>query len=285
MKIGFNMLLWTPFVTEEHFYLFEPLKRAGYDGVELEIVDGDPAHYRRVAQALEDNGLLSTAVTIIPDREHNPLSPLARHRQAAVDHLKWAIDCTAALGAGLLCGPFYQPLGVSSGRGPTEEEKARAAEVHYAAAEVAGQAGIDLALEPLNRFEAYFLNTVADAAAYVRRVGHPRLGVMYDTFHANIEEKDPLACIAAHIDVIRHVHVSENDRGTPGRGHVPWAETFRALRSSGYDGWLTVEAFGRTLPELAATTCVWRDLSGSDEEVYVEGLRLIREGWQAAGRV
>ena len=283
MKIGFNMLLWTPFVTESHFYLFEKLKAAGYDGVELEVFEGDPAHYRKVAQVLRDNGLQSTAVTIIPDREHSPISPVAAHRQGAVDHLKWAIECTVALGAGLLCGPFYQPLGVFSGCGPTEEEKARAAEVHHTVAEVAQEAGIDLALEPLNRFEAYFLNTIDDAAEYVRRVNHPNLGVMYDTFHANIEEKDPVACITRHMDVIRHVHISENDRGTPGRGHVPWAETFTALRGGGYDGWLTIEAFGRTLPELAATTCVWRDLSGSDKEVYVEGLRLVREGWQAAG--
>jgi D-psicose/D-tagatose/L-ribulose 3-epimerase len=283
MKAGFNTLLWTPFVTEEHFYLFEKLRAVGYDGIELEIFEGHPDHYRRVARALADHGLQSTAVTIIPDPEHNPISPDPGHRRAALDHLKWAIDCTAALGSELLCGPFYQPLGAFSGQGPTEEERARGAEVHHAAAEMAAQAGIELAIEPLNRFEAYFVNTIADAAAYVQRVGHPNLGVMYDTFHANIEEKDPIACITAHIDVIRHVHVSENDRGTPGRGHVPWGETFQALRSGGYDGWLTVEAFGRTLPELAATTCVWRDLSGSDEEVYTEGLRLIREGWAAAG--
>jgi D-psicose/D-tagatose/L-ribulose 3-epimerase len=279
MKIGFNMLLWTPFVTEAHYHLFEPLKATGYDGVELEIFEGTPAHYASIAHVLKDTGLESTAVTIIPDPEHSPISPEAAHRQAAVDHLKWALDCTAALGANLLCGPFYQPLGVFSGQGPTEEERARAAEVHYAVAEIAQQAGIALAIEPLNRFEAYFMNTIADAAAYVRRVDHPSLGIMYDTFHANLEERDPVGCIAPHLDVIRHVHISENDRGTPGRGHVPWAETFRALRVGGYDGWLTIEAFGRTLPELAATTCVWRDLSGSDEEVYTEGLKLIRESW------
>jgi D-psicose/D-tagatose/L-ribulose 3-epimerase len=270
-------------VTEEHFHLFEPLKAAGYDGVELEIFEGEPSHYQKIAQVLRDTGLEATAVTIIPDPEHNPISPLAAHRKAAVEHLKWALECTTALESDLLCGPFYQPLGIFSGRGPTEEERARAAEVHATVAEVAQEAGIVLALEPLNRFEAYFMNTVADAAAYVRRVDHPSLGIMYDTFHANLEERDPVGCITENLDVIRHVHISENDRGTPGRGHVPWAETFRALRAGGYDGWLTIEAFGRTLPELAATTCVWRDLSGSDEEVYREGLTLIQEGWATAG--
>ena len=88
--------------------------------------------------------------------------------------------------------------------------------------------------------------------------------------------------IAPHLPLIKHVHVSENDRGTPGRGHVPWDATFRALRQGGYDGWLTIEAFGRTLPELAATTCVWRDFSASNEEVYRVGYDTIREGWKRA---
>ncbi|MHC4249103.1 MAG: sugar phosphate isomerase/epimerase family protein [Planctomycetota bacterium] len=235
MKIGFNMLLWTPFVPEEHFHLFEPLKTTGYDGVELEIFEGTPEHYAKVGRVLDDTGLERTGVTIMPNEKHNPLSPDAALRRAAADHMKWAIECAAALGASILAGPFYQPLGKFTGQGPADDEKARAAEG------------------------------------------------MYDTFHANLEEKDPVGCIAEHIGAIRHVHVSENDRGTPGRGHVPWADTFRALREGGYDGWLTIEAFGRTLPELAATTCVWRDLSGSAEEVYSEGFRLIRDQWEAAG--
>jgi D-psicose/D-tagatose/L-ribulose 3-epimerase len=104
---------------------------------------------------------------------------------------------------------------------------------------------------------------------------------MYDAFHANIEEKDPVGCIGPNLDVIRHVHVSENDRGTPGKGHVPFAEIFKALKTGGYDQWLTIEAFGRSLPELAATTCVWRDLSASPEECYQDGFKMIKETWDA----
>src|SRR5690606_8969061 len=110
------------------------------------------------------------------------------------------------------------------------------------------------------------------------------VSVMYDTFHANIEEADPVAAFARNARRVGHVHISENDRGVPGRGHVPWSETFRAIRGSGYDGWLTIEAFGRSLPELAAATRVWRDLSESPEAVYRDGYRLIRDGWDAAQR-
>ena len=282
MRIGFNMLLWTPFVTEEHFPLFERLKATGYDGVEIPLFSGDPAHYAGVGKALADNGLGCTTVTVIPDQAHNPISPDAGDREGAVSYLKWAVDCSAALGAEVLCGPYYQPLGVFTGKGPTSAEKEHAAEVHRIVAGVAQDAGVLLTIEALNRFECYFLNTLRDAADHVRRVGHPNFKAMYDTFHGNIEERDPVGCIREHVGVLGHFHVSATDRGTPGRDHAAWAETFGALKQGGYDGWLTIEAFGRALPDLAATTCVWRDLSGSPEEVYGEGYRLIAQGWAAA---
>jgi len=233
MKTGFDMLLWTTHVTEEHLPLLEKLKKIGYDGVEIPVFEGDVAHFETVGKVIKDNGLLCASVTVIPDEQHNPISADAKHREAAVEYLKWAIDCSEALGSEVLCGPFYQPLGVFSGQGPTEEEKQRAAQVHRRAAEFAAKANLSLALEYLNRFECYFLNTMADAAAYVKRVNHPNVGVHFDTFHANIEEKDPVGCISSHIDVIKHVHISENDRGTPGTGHIDWPGTFKALRSGG----------------------------------------------------
>ena len=199
-----------------------------------------------------------------------------------MEYLKWAIDCSQALGSTVLCGPFYQPLGVFTGQGPTKEEKQCAAEVHRQAADIAAKADVTLAVEFLNRFECYFLNTMADAAAYVKSVNKPNFGVLYDTFHANIEEKDPVGCISKDMDVIKHVHISENDRGTPGKGHVDWPGTFKALRSGGYDDWMVIEAFGRALPALAAATRVWRDFFPSAGEVYTEALKLIKEQWEAA---
>ena len=283
MKIGFNMLLWTTHVTDDDLPLLEKLKGVGFDGVEIPLFEGDVAHFEKVGKAIKDNGLGCTSVTVIPDEEHNPISPDAANRQGAAEHLNWAIDCSAALGSEVLCGPFYQPLGVFSGEGPTEDEKARAVDVHRQAAEVAEAANVRLSLEFLNRFECYFLNTMADAADYVKRVDRPNVGVLYDTFHANIEEQDPAGAITANFDAINHVHISENDRGTPGKGHVDWAATFKALRSGGYDKWLVIEAFGRALPDLAAATRVWRDFFPSRKSVYTDGLKFIKEQWAAAG--
>ena len=282
MQIGFNMLLWTTHVTENDFPLLKEIKQAGYDGVEIPVFEGDTAHFEKVGKALKDNGLRSTAVSVIPDEEHNPISPDAANRKNAVEYLKWVIDCSQACAAEVICGPLYQPLGIFSGTGATEQEKQNGIEVHRQAAEYAQKANITLTVEALNRFEAYFLNLVDDAAEYARTVNHPNFAIMYDTFHANIEEEDPVGCIARNIDCIKHVHISENNRGIPGRGHIDFPSTFKALRSAGYDGWLTVEAFGRALPDLAAATRVWRDFFDSPQQLYTESIKFIKQQWQQA---
>ncbi len=283
MKIGMNLLLWTTHVTQDHFPILAQLKQAGFDGVEVPLFEGDVAHFKTLRRELDNNGLGCTTVTVVAP-ENNPISPDAAVRRAALDRLRWAIERTAILGGEQLCGPYHSPLAVFTGAGPTADEKKRAAEVLRQAAEEAQKAGLMMAIEYLNRFECYFLTTARDARALVEEVGHPHFRMMYDTFHANIEEKNIPETIAAVMDRVIHVHISENDRGTPGTGHVHWDETFQALRRAKYDGWLTIEAFGRALPDLAAATRVWRDLFPKAEEVYTQGLRFIKEKWAAAGR-
>ncbi len=281
MRTGMNLLLWTTHVGEEHFPLFAKLKATGFDGVELPLFGGDAAHYKKVRKELDNHGLGCTAVTVATP-EANPISPDSALRKAGLDRLKWVLEMSAILGVENLCGPYHSPLGVFSGTGPTEDEKSRAADVLRQAAEFAGQHKVMMAIEYLNRFECYFLTTAADARALVQRVNHPHFRMMYDTFHANIEEKAIGPTIESIAGSFIHVHISENDRGTPGTGHVHWDETFRALRKTGYDGWMVIEAFGRALPDLAAATKVWRDLFPAAEEVYTRGLRLIKEKWEAA---
>jgi len=283
MKTGFNLLLWTSHVTDEHFPLFGKLAKAGYNGVEIPILEGTPEHYRRVLSAVKDAGLECTVVTNMPDASHNPVSPDRRLRDNALEFMKRVTDCAQALGATLLCGPFYQPVAVFTGTGPTEDEKQRAAEHARASAEYAAQAGITLAVEFLNRFEAYVLTTMDGVAEHVKTVGMPNFKAMFDTFHANIEEDDPVESIRRHRDIITHVHISETNRGVPGRGHNDWLGIFSVLRSSGYDNWLTIEAFGRVIPAFAAATRIWRDLYENTDAVYTEGIRFIRDQWDLAG--
>ena len=279
MKIGMNLLLWATHVTEEHYPQLEKIKSTGFDGVEIPIFGGDATHYRKLRRKLDELQLKTSAVTVTT-AETSAISPDPAIRKAAVERLQTIVRHSAILGADVLCGPFHQALGVFSGTGPTEEEFQRAAEVHRAVADEAQRVGVTLAIESLNRFECYFLNTMAATTAYVRRVDHPNFKALFDTFHANIEEENLVKAFSENAPVIAHIHVSNNDRGVPGRGHIDFPAIFRAIKSSGYNGWLTIEAFGRALPELVEPTRVWRDFFKRPEEVVTEGYEFIRETWQ-----
>jgi D-psicose/D-tagatose/L-ribulose 3-epimerase len=281
VKIGFCMLLWASEVTRKHAAILKDLKKTGYDGVEIPLFSGRPKDYAGLANMLDDIGLERLSISVIPSTEKDPVSPDKASRQAAVDYLKWAIDCSAALGSKQLAGPLMQALGHFTGKSPTDSEWKRARDVHRVVGEYARLHDVTIALEAVNRFEIYFANTMDDLSRYIRTVDHPNIKAMYDTFHSNIEEADPVAAYTRNAKDIVYVHISENDRGVPGRGHVPWKETFRALKKQKYDGWLTIEAFGRGLPALAAATRVWRDFSEGPEAVYREGYRHIRKNWNA----
>jgi D-psicose/D-tagatose/L-ribulose 3-epimerase len=283
MKIGFNLLLWTGHVSERHLPLLRDIKRTGYDGVEIPVFEGTRDHYARLGAALDNIGLERTVVTIMPSLDKDPLSSDSQTRKAAADHAKWFIDCSHALGATLIGGPIHSVHGHFSGAGPTVAERKRGIAFHRRAGDYAGKREIRLALEALNRFECYFLTTMQGLADYLDEVDHPAVSGMYDTFHANIEEADPIKAIKTIRRHMSHVHISENDRGIPGTGHIDWAHTYKALRASKYDGWLTIEAFGRSLPALAAATRVWRDFFPSPESVYRQGIKNIRKGWAGAG--
>ncbi len=163
MLLGFNMLLWTTNVTEEHFPIFDTLKKVGYDGIELPIFEGTPEQFARIGDAARNSGLRITGVCVIPDEDHNCLSGDKSVQQAGLDHIQWAVDCLAACRGEVLCGPFHQPLGVFTGEPPNEDEYTNLVSVHQRAAKYALEQNVKLAIEPLNRFECYVLNTVDDA--------------------------------------------------------------------------------------------------------------------------
>jgi D-psicose/D-tagatose/L-ribulose 3-epimerase len=284
VRVGINLLLWTDDPTNERFLpLYERLARMGYDGLELPIFGGDPERFRALGARLADLGLARTATAVCPP-EADPIHPDVAVRRAAVAHLSRAIDCCEAAGADLLGGPLYAAIGKFSGAPPSDSEWEASVDVMQHAADYAARAGVTLVFEFLNRFEIYLLNDTAQTARYARCVARPNVGVHYDTFHAHIEEKDPAFAIENAGSAIRHVHVSENDRSTPGRGQVRWAETFSALKRVSYDGWLTLEAFGAAIPSLAAATRIWRRMFVDEEVLAREGLAFTRRAWEAAGR-
>lgn len=279
MPIGFNLLLWTTHVGEHHRPILEELKKTGYDSVEIPVFEGEPEHFRRLGAMLDDLGLERTVVTANGNPDENPIGSTAASRQGGRDWIRRSLDNTAALGATIIGGPMHSTLAHYSGAGPTDEEKERLVDFHRWAGDEAKARGLTMAVEALNRFECYVLTTMADLKEHLDRVDHPNVRGMYDTFHANIEEKDPVGAIRTIAPYLVHVHISENDRGTPGKGHIAFGPVFSTLKDLGYRGHLTIEAFGRALPDLAGATRVWRDLSPSPEEVYRVGYQTIRSGW------
>jgi D-psicose/D-tagatose/L-ribulose 3-epimerase len=278
VKLGMNMLLWSTDVSGgEYDATFAMLKDAGFDGVEVPIFDREVDKYAELGARLDGFGLERLAVAA-RSADDNPISedPAVRAEAAAATCAN--LDSAAALGAPLICGPLGAPLGVFSGAPPTAEEKARSADYLREVAPYADERGVTIVLEYLNRFEMYLTNTAADLAALVREVGHPSVRMMYDTFHAHIEEKDPRAALQECKDVLVHVHLSENDRSTPGAGQVEWEATFAALKEIDYDGWVVIEAFGDSLPELAGATKIWRRMFESEERVARDGAAFIRAG-------
>ena len=281
MRFGMNLLLWTSDPSDELMPVIESLKKMGYDGVEVPIFDLSPEKFKKWGKRFDDLGLARTAVTVRSAAD-NPISPDAKVRAAGVENNKRVLDCCQAAGCEILCGPYHSALGDFSGRGPTPDEWKWGVDSMRQAAEHAGKVGVRLAIEYLNRFECYFLTSAADTVRFVREVSHPACGMMYDTFHANIEEKGIADTIRSCAKETIHVHISENDRSTPGQGHVPWAETFDALKSTGYDGWMVLEAFGLALPDLAAATKIWRKMFDSEEQLARDGLKFMKE--QVAAR-
>ncbi|MEA1786997.1 sugar phosphate isomerase/epimerase family protein [Arenibacter sp. GZD96] len=276
MKIGMNMLLWTNHVTEAHYGIVDQLKATGYDGVELFLGEGSVAHYSKLGTHFSAIQMGTTCVAALA-AEENIASPDRKFRQAGLEKLKWSIDRAAAANCEVICGPFHSTFAFFTRQPPTQAERQWSLEMLLKAADYAAEANIILAPEAVNRFECYLYNTMADLRTLAAKANHPHLGAMFDTHHAHIEEKSQATALKTIAPYLKHVHISENDRGTPGSGQVHWNEVFAALKEIKYDGWLTIEAFSTIIPEFANAINVWRDYSPS-EEVYTKGLSFIKNG-------
>jgi D-psicose/D-tagatose/L-ribulose 3-epimerase len=275
MKYGVNTLVWTARVGPAEAPLFQRIREWGFDGAELFISADEPSDIPRVRKMLDDAQLDRTTCGVLPRDAHLVSSDPAVRAQA-VRFLTRCIERTAELGARLICGPLYAALGLMTGSRRTENEWNWAVEGLQAAARRAQELGVTICVEPLNRFETYFLNTAADAARLVKDVGSPHVRILFDTFHANIEEQNPARALRSIAPELGHVHISENDRGIPGSGHTDWSGIFKTLCEIRYDGWLTIESFAKPEPDLASAACIWRDLAPSGDELARQGLQFIK---------
>ncbi len=281
MKFGINTFLWTANFGPTDFELLPRIKANGFDGIEAALIR--PENFAAVAirRAVEENQLGCTICSVLPP-ELSLIAEDASTRKQTLAHLSDCIKHTAEAGANLIAGPLYCPVGFIPGRRRTTDEWKWAVEAYQQLGPVLKSYSVDLCIEPLNRFETFFLNTTADAVALCEAVADPGVGILWDTFHANIEEKSLGEAVRLGGAHIKHVHTCENDRGTPGSGHVDWPGVFQALASIGYDGWLTIESFGFASGDLAAAASIWRDLADDPDEIAWAGVPFLKLQAEAA---
>jgi D-psicose/D-tagatose/L-ribulose 3-epimerase len=276
MKYGVNTFIWASDFTESEFPLLEKIREHGFDGVELPMFRPSSFPAAKIRPVLETNGLECTICSVLVDGL-SAISDDAAVRRRTLAHLQDCVKTAADVGARVIAGPLYSPVGYLPGTRRTRDEWQRMVECYQNLGDTLRAHQVQIAIEPLNRFETYFLNTAADAAALCRDIGHPSIGVLFDTFHANIEEKDPAAACLALGSCLKHFHASENDRGTPGTGHVDWPAIFQTLRTMRYDGWITIESFGFSLGEISAAASIWRDLAPRAEDIAFEGVKFLKQ--------
>jgi len=275
MKIGVNGMLWSTQIGPEQFELLPRLRAAGFDSFEVPMFEPAKVPISPFRDALLANDLECSVCAILP-AGLSPIAEDATTRQKTLAHLKDCVKATADLGAILMAGPMYAPVGYLTGKRRTEEEWKRALDCFQSLTPTLEQYSITLALEPLNRFETFFLTTVEESLHFCIEIDHPRIGLLLDTFHTNIEEKDVPSAFQSAGRFLKHVHISENDRGIPGSGHTDFPGILRALDKIGYSGSLVIESFGYLLPEMAAATAIWRDLAPTPESIAFEGIRYLR---------
>lgn len=275
MQIGVNTLLWTAGFTEAHLPLIAKAKALGLDGIELATFDFasfPAAAARRELETQHMPGILCSALVAGMSLATDD-APL---RAQSMAFLQAGVRATAEAGLNLFIGPFCSAVGYLPGRRRTDEEWKRCVDGLQELGRYSEGFGVRVAVEPLNRFETFFLNTAADALRLCEEVAHPNIGVLYDTFHANIEEKNQAAAIRLLGKHIFHVHTCENDRGIPGSGPIDWPGVIGALKAIGYDDWLVIESFGPGIKEIAAAACIWRDLAANPDDIPSHGARNLR---------
>jgi D-psicose/D-tagatose/L-ribulose 3-epimerase len=275
MKLGISGFTWTSKFQERHLRLAAEVKEMGFDGFEVAMFEPSDLPIAQIREAFEAVDVELTVCAILPPGI-NPISSDVTVRQRSVQHLIRCVEATSELGARLIGGPLYAPIGYLPDHRPTDQEWAWATEAFKAVGDALDGYNVDLSIEPVNRSETFFIRTAGQAKQLCERVGHSRVGITIDTFHANIEEKNIAEAIVALGPRLKHVHASENDRGRLGEGHVDFSAIVAALQKSGYEGYLMIEGFGYNREEKNAPGYLWADIEVPPIVLAENGMRYLQ---------
>jgi D-psicose/D-tagatose/L-ribulose 3-epimerase len=278
MKFGVNTWVWVaPLTTEDVNELVPKVAGVGFDWIEFPLEEIGGFDYQQAGALVREYGLgVSTCAAMGPDRDLIHEDPAIRAN--GMQYIRDAIDATAAVGATNLVGPIYSAVGRCWQQPP--DERARDLDILVQSlgelAAYAGDFGVKLGIEPLNRFETSFINLAEQAVEVIDRVDHPSCQIMLDTFHMNIEEKSLGDAIRAAGPRLIHLHSCENDRGAPGSGNVAWDEVAQALADINYGGPVVIESFTAKVKSIARAAAIWRSLADSQDALAEDGLAFLR---------
>lgn len=277
MNFGVNTFLFTSPFTTESTSLFPKFKQWGFDSVEIALEDASHIDAKAVKKALDDNGLVcgSICAAMGPDRD---LRGDESQQQNAINYIKSVLDAMVILDCPVLIGPLYSSVGRAEPVEKAEYKKQWATVVKHlkTLAEYAASKGRKLAIEPLNRYETDFINTSAQAVQMVNDVNHDAIYVHLDSYHMNIEEKDPAKAILHAGKKLGHFHACGSDRGTPGGDQINWQKIAAALKEVGYDKSIVIESFTPAVKVIAKAASIWRDFEPSQEDIAEKGVKFLR---------
>jgi D-psicose/D-tagatose/L-ribulose 3-epimerase len=279
MKFGVNTWVWTAPITEEELEVLAPKVAAmGFDHIEIPMDDPKGMDFLRIKEIINKAGIdsISFCAAMSPERDLIDPDPLVR--QTGVEYLKNCIDGLAIVGGKNFVGPFYSAVGRTWKQTAEEREEDMKilVDILRDVCDYAAERGVSLGVEPLNRFETSFITTADQVIELVDRVDHPSCKIMLDTFHMNIEEDSFGDAIRAVGPRLLQVHSNENNRGTSGKGHVPWEEVAQALKDIKFDGVLVIESFTDKVESIAKAAAIWRPLAPSQDALAADGLTFLK---------
>jgi D-psicose/D-tagatose/L-ribulose 3-epimerase len=273
MRFGINSFLFvSPFKTES-VKLFKKFKAWGFDTVEIPVEAPEHVDPAVLKSAAESAGIAigSICACMGPGRD---LRGNAKEQKTGFQYISKLIDQAAAMGCPRIIGPLYSVVGKRGPVSPENQKKEFAAVVKNlkALAKLAAAKGIELVVEPLNRFETDFLNTCDQGLKLIKAVGAKNVKLHLDTFHMNIEEKNQAAAILKAGKHLGHFHACGTDRGTPGNDSLNWAPIVKALDEIGYDEDIVIESFTQDVKVIAAAAAIWRKMEPKRDDIAVKGL-------------
>jgi D-psicose/D-tagatose/L-ribulose 3-epimerase len=279
MQFGASTFIWVSPFTNDSFDLLHKAKDMGYDILEVAVEDRNLIDWKKLKEKARHAGIAITISGAFGE-QRDISSTNADYRQEGLDYIIDCIRIAEEMESPVFTGPLYSAVGKTRLVSAEQKKQERdwCLEQLHKAGKVAASSGVQLGVEPLNRFETDMVNTVDQALSIVKTLSHPNIKVSLDTFHCNIEEKNiPDAIRKIGKELLCHVQGNESDRGTPGTGHLDWKGINGALKEIGYDGAIVLETFGAPSKELAKAACIWRPLANSADELASEGVAFYKQ--------